>query len=147
MKQNTKRKAKYQETIGELEAKEPEWHSLEKILRNAIARLCTVGKGLDKNLDQLLQQVTETVKQQRYDLFMRKQREISAQKLKQRVGKDLQVLLEQKTDGGYAARSYADAPEIDGLVHVDTEKSLSLGEFYQVRVYDSDEYDCYGHLY
>jgi ribosomal protein S12 methylthiotransferase len=97
--------------------------------------------------NQLPQQVTEPVKQQRYDLFMRKQQEISVQKLKQRVGKDLQVLLEQKTDDGYTARSYADAPEIDGLVYIDTNKSLNLGEFYQVRVYDSDEYDLYGHLY
>ncbi len=91
--------------------------------------------------------VPEAVKQQRYDLFMRKQQQISAQKLKQRVGKDLQVLVEQKTDDGYTARSYADAPEIDGLVYIDTQQSLSTGEFYQVRVVDSDEYDCYGHLY
>jgi ribosomal protein S12 methylthiotransferase len=91
-------------------------------------------------------QVSETVKQQRYDLFMLKQQEISSQKLKQRVGKDLQVLVEQKTDDGYIARSYADAPEIDGLVYIDTDLSLNPGEFYQVRVYDSDEYDCYGRL-
>ena len=101
-------------------------------------------EGAAANL--LPQQVTEPVKQQRYDLFMRKQQEISAQKLKQRVGKDLQVLLEQKTDDGYSARSYADAPEIDGLVYIDTNKSLNLGEYCQVRVYDSDEYDLYGHL-
>jgi ribosomal protein S12 methylthiotransferase len=91
-------------------------------------------------------QIPEEVKQQRYDQFMRKQQQISAQKLKQRIGKDLQVLVEQKTDNGYAARSYADAPEIDGLVYIDTDQSLRVGEFYQVRVVDSDEYDCYGHL-
>ncbi len=91
-------------------------------------------------------QIPEEVKQQRYDQFMRKQQQISAQKLKQRIGKDLQVLVEQKTDNGYAARSYADAPEIDGLVYIDTDQSLNVGEFYQVRVVDSDEYDCYGHL-
>jgi len=91
-------------------------------------------------------QISEAVKQHRYDLFMRKQQQISAQKLKQRVGMDLQVLVEQKTDNGYAARSYADAPEIDGLVYTDTDQSLSVGEFYQVRVVDSDEYDCYASL-
>ena len=96
--------------------------------------------------NQLPGQVSEAVKQQRYDLFMLKQQEISSQKLKQRVGKDLQVLVEQKTDDGYIARSYADAPEIDGLVYIDTGLSLNFGEFYQVRIYDSDEYDCYGHL-
>ncbi len=55
MKQNTKRKTRYQDAIGELEAKKPEWQSLEKILRDAVARLCTVGQGLDKNLNQQLE--------------------------------------------------------------------------------------------
>ena len=55
MKQNTKRKARHQDAIRELETKEPEWQSLEKILRDAVARLCTVGQGLDKNLDQQLE--------------------------------------------------------------------------------------------
>jgi ribosomal protein S12 methylthiotransferase len=100
--------------------------------------------GADAN--QLPGQVSEAVKQQRYDLFMLKQQEISSQKLKQRVGKDLQVLVEQKSDDGYIARSYADAPEIDGLVYIDTDLSLDPGEFYQVRIYNSNEYDCYGHL-
>jgi ribosomal protein S12 methylthiotransferase len=90
--------------------------------------------------------VPEKVKQQRYDLFMLKQQKISAQKLKQRVGQDIQVLVEQKTEEGYTARSYADAPDIDGLVYVDTRESLNLGEFYQVTVTDSDEYDCYAKL-
>jgi len=96
--------------------------------------------------NQLPGQVSEAVKQKRYDLFMIKQQEISSQKLKQRVGKDLQVLVEQKTDDGYIARSYADAPEIDGLVYIDTDQSLNPGEFCQVRVYNSDEYDCYASL-
>jgi ribosomal protein S12 methylthiotransferase len=91
-------------------------------------------------------QIPETVKQHRYDLFMRKQQQISAQKLRQRIGMDLQVLVEHKTDDGYAARSYADAPEIDGMVYINTDQSLGTGEFYQVRVVDSDEYDCYASL-
>ena len=45
-----------------------------------------------------------------------------------------------------SARSYADAPEIDGLVYIDTDQSLKVGEFCQVRVTDSDEYDCYAKL-
>ena len=90
--------------------------------------------------------VAEEVKHQRYDLFMLKQQEISAGKLTQRVGREIQVLIEQKTDDGYTARSYADAPDIDGLVYISTGESLSLGEFYQVTVIDSDEYDCYATL-
>jgi len=96
--------------------------------------------------NQLPDPVPEVVKQQRYDLFMRKQQEISAKKLKQRVGEELLVLVEQKTDDGYVARSYADAPEIDGQVYIDTQRSLDIGEFYQVQVIGSDEYDCYAGL-
>jgi ribosomal protein S12 methylthiotransferase len=91
-------------------------------------------------------QVPQAVKQQRYDLFMQKQQAISAQKLRQRVGQSLQVLVEQKSDAGYVARSYADAPEIDGLVYIDTDKSLTPGEFYQVKITGSDEYDCFAEL-
>jgi ribosomal protein S12 methylthiotransferase len=91
-------------------------------------------------------QVSQAVKQQRYDLFMQKQQAISTKKLRQRVGQNLQVLVEQKTDNGYVARSYADAPDIDGLVYIDTEKSLTPGEFYQVKITNSDEYDCFADL-
>jgi len=91
-------------------------------------------------------QVPEKVKQQRYDLFMQKQQLISTAKLRQRVGQELQVLVEQKTAEGYAGRSYADAPEIDGLVYIITKAELKIGEFCPVKITDSDEYDCYGHL-
>jgi ribosomal protein S12 methylthiotransferase len=91
-------------------------------------------------------QVRKAIKQQRYDLFMQKQQAISTAKLRQRVGQSLQVLVEQKSEDGYVARSYADAPEIDGLVYIDTDKSLTPGEFYQVKITGSDEYDCYGQL-
>ena len=57
MKQNTEAKLKYQNSVKELEEKESEWRSHESILRNAIARLCTVGRGLDKNLDRQLELV------------------------------------------------------------------------------------------
>jgi len=91
-------------------------------------------------------QVRQEIKQQRYDLFMQKQQAISMQKLQQRVGQSLQVLVERKSDDGYAARSYADAPEIDGLVYINTDKNLNPGEFYQVKITDSDEYDCFAIL-
>jgi ribosomal protein S12 methylthiotransferase len=91
-------------------------------------------------------QVPDAIKQQRYDRFMQTQQIISTSKLRQRVGQELQVLVEQKTEDGFVGRSYADAPEIDGLVYIDSEQELKIGEFYQVRITASDEYDCHGHL-
>jgi ribosomal protein S12 methylthiotransferase len=90
--------------------------------------------------------VPETVKQERYHRFMLKQQEISAQKLQRRIGQQMTVLVETREDGGYLGRSYADAPEIDGLVHIATDSTLNQGDFCQVQVNDADEYDLYASL-
>jgi ribosomal protein S12 methylthiotransferase len=96
--------------------------------------------------NELPDQVAEEVKQERYDIFMQAQQVISTAKLKQRIGQTMKVLVEEETDEGYVGRSYADAPEIDGLVYIETDQALALGEFQQVEVVDTDEYDCYAVL-
>lgn len=93
--------------------------------------------------NQLPNPVPETVKQERYHRFMLKQQEISSHKLQRRIGELMNVLVESRDDEGYIGRSYADAPEIDGLVHISTDDELVLGDFCQVRVDDADEYDLY----
>ena len=90
--------------------------------------------------------VPEALKQERFERFMLKQQAISAQKLQGRIGQQMTVLLESHSDQGYVARSYADAPEIDGLVHIDTEADLAPGEFYRVEITAADEYDLYASL-
>jgi ribosomal protein S12 methylthiotransferase len=87
--------------------------------------------------------VDEAVKQERYHRFMLKQQEISAGRLRRRVGEELDVLVEYRDADGYHGRSYADAPEIDGLVHIDSGLELAPGEFCRVRVDGADEYDLY----
>ncbi len=88
-------------------------------------------------------QVPDALKQERYHQFMLRQQAISAQKLQQRVGQKLKVLVETASPGGYQARSYADAPEIDGLVHIETDIELAPGDFCEVEVSAADEYDLY----
>jgi ribosomal protein S12 methylthiotransferase len=88
-------------------------------------------------------QVAEQVKQERFERFMLAQQAISSGKLKQRIGKQMQVLVENSWEQGYLARSYADAPEIDGLVYIETDQALVTGEFCDVEITASDEYDCY----
>ncbi|MDH3390041.1 MAG: radical SAM protein, partial [Gammaproteobacteria bacterium] len=85
----------------------------------------------------------EAIKQERYHRFMQKQQHISARKLGRRIGQRLTVLIESADGEGYLARSYADAPEIDGVVHVVTNAALSPGEFCDVDVTNADEYDLY----
>jgi len=90
--------------------------------------------------------VPAAVKQERYHRFMQRQQVISAHKLGARVGQELTVLVESATERGFVARSYADAPEIDGLVHIDVDQCLSVGDFYRVEVTAADEYDLYARL-
>ena len=90
--------------------------------------------------------VPETLKQERFERFMLTQQAISTQKLQTRVGQAMTVLLESSSEQGYVARSYADAPEIDGVVHIDTDAELPLGEFCRVEITAADEYDLYASL-
>ena len=91
--------------------------------------------------------VPETVKEERLQRFMALQAEISEQKLSSWVGKDARVLvdtLSQTEDGPVGiARTYADAPEIDGVVHVRDATGLRSGEFAWVRIEASDAHDLY----
>jgi ribosomal protein S12 methylthiotransferase len=87
--------------------------------------------------------VPEEVKEARRERFMTVQARISADRLKRKVGQTLTVLVDEVDDGGAVGRSPADAPEIDGLVHLPRSRKLKAGEFAQVVVEDADEHDLY----
>lgn len=94
--------------------------------------------------------VPEAVKQDRYERFMLVAQEISAQKLKAKIGTRMTVLVDE-LDPEYpvaVARSYADAPEIDGNVFVeDIDKSqIKPGQMLYVEITDADEYDLFAKL-
>jgi len=74
------------------------------------------------------------------------QKEISAEKNKELSGKKLKVLVEDRENGYYVARSYRDAPEIDGDVLIPAEEKLKIGNFYNVEFYDYDDYDVFAKL-
>ena len=91
--------------------------------------------------------VPEEVKQERQQRFMEKQAAISANKLAEKVGKTLRVLIDAVEDDGTSiARSAADAPEIDGVVIIEDSADLHVGEFAEVTVTNSDEHDLYATL-
>ncbi len=87
--------------------------------------------------------VPDELKQERYDRFMRRQQQISARKLAARVGSRMTVLIEAAGDDGAVARSYADAPEIDGVVHVAGDGPFAIGDFCDVEITAADAYDLY----
>ncbi len=96
--------------------------------------------------NELPDQVDEETKQNRYERFMLHQQLISTNRLKKRIGQTLQVLVESPYEDGFTGRCYADAPEIDGLVYIETNQLLQPGQFVQATVFDSDEYDLYAEL-
>jgi ribosomal protein S12 methylthiotransferase len=96
--------------------------------------------------NQLPDPVDEEVKQERYHRFMMKQQAISTARLNQRIGQSMQVLVESVNAEGAIGRSYADAPEIDGLVHIEYASSLQAGEFCQVEITAADEYDLFARV-
>ncbi|MCK4951776.1 MAG: radical SAM protein, partial [Gammaproteobacteria bacterium] len=94
----------------------------------------------------LANHVSEEIQQQRLEQFMQTQAEISKEKLAEKVGRFIKVLVDQVDDQGAIARSAADAPEIDGLVYIEDAEGLNVGDFAEVRVTRSDEYDLWGQL-
>ncbi|MFT4196510.1 MAG: 30S ribosomal protein S12 methylthiotransferase RimO [Pseudoxanthomonas sp.] len=90
--------------------------------------------------------VPEAVKQERLARFMEKQAAISAARLEAKIGSVQQCLVDAIEDGIAVARSQADAPEIDGLVHIQNgeEAGLRVGDFAEVEITDSDEHDLFG---
>jgi ribosomal protein S12 methylthiotransferase len=94
--------------------------------------------------------VPEEIKQQRFERFMQVQQQISAAKLQQRIGQQMTVLVDElEQDYPVAvARSYADAPEIDGNVFVeDIDRQLiKAGDLLEVQIVDADEYDLFAKL-
>lgn len=94
-----------------------------------------------------LEQVPDEVKTERWHRFMAVQQKISARRLKQRVGKVAQVLIDEiREDGVVVARSSADAPEIDGQVLIKNAFGLKVGEFAKVRIKSADAYDLHAEL-
>ena len=92
----------------------------------------------------LADHVPDEVKQERWDRFMAHQQAISTERLARKVGREVDVLIDEIDEDGPIGRSSADAPEIDGNVFVNTERTLKPGDMVRVRVTDSDEYDLYG---
>lgn len=87
--------------------------------------------------------VPEEVKQERWERFMALQQDISAERLQQKVGLEMDVLVDAIEDDRAIARSKADAPEIDGLVYLEDPEGLEVGDVVTVTITAADDYDLY----
>jgi ribosomal protein S12 methylthiotransferase len=128
---------------------EEDFETLLSWLREA--RLARVGCFKYENVDgarsrDLPGHVPDEVKAERYARFMETQRAVSESVLATRVGRVVDVLIDEVDEEGATGRSAWDAPEIDGCVFLNGEIDLAPGDMATVRVDHADEYDLWGSL-
>ena len=99
--------------------------------------------------EKLPNQIHGNTKKSRYNQIMAEQKEISEEIQKSKIGKEYEVLIEDKSfDGKYLiGRTMQDVPEIDGLVYIKNEKNQDLvNQFVKCKIIETNEYDLIGQL-
>ena len=93
-------------------------------------------------------QIEEEIKKDRQAEIMELQQEIAFEKAENAVGRTVLAMIEGKLpdENAYAARTYMDAPNVDGLVFVQTSRELMTGDFVKVKITGSYEYDLIGEI-
>jgi ribosomal protein S12 methylthiotransferase len=89
-------------------------------------------------------QVSDEVKQERWERFMAHQQKISARRLKRLVGRTLDVLVDETKRTTAIGRCFADAPEIDGIVKIPQASGVKVGDMVKVRIEKASAYDLTG---
>lgn len=115
------------------------------------AQLDRVGAFMYSPVDgalanELPDHIPPAVQEERLGRLMQLQAEISAGRLKQKIGKTMQVLIDEVDEEGAIARSWADAPEIDGMVYINDGQGLEVGQLVNVQITHSDEHDLWGEV-
>ncbi|MFQ1900763.1 30S ribosomal protein S12 methylthiotransferase RimO [Aeromonas veronii] len=90
--------------------------------------------------------VPEEIQEERFQRFMELQQQVSIRKLARKVGQEMTVIIDEVDEEGATGRSFADAPEIDGLVYLNGETDLKPGDMVKARIDESDEYDLWASL-
>lgn len=88
------------------------------------------------------EQIHPMTKKSRYNKIMSLQQKISKENLQLQIGKEVEILIEEKiTNKIYVGRTYMDVPEIDGVAYITTEQELNIGDFTKAKIVDVDNYD------
>ena len=93
-------------------------------------------------------QIDEETKLSRMDELMELQQEIAFDLENEMIGREMDVMIEGQVAGenAYIARSYGDAPDVDGYVFLNTDETLVTGDFARVRITGASDYDLIGEL-
>lgn len=84
--------------------------------------------------------VSDEKKEDRFNALMALQQEVSYKKLNSKIGKHLRAIVESKGEM-YVGRTYMDAPGIDGVVYIKSDKELEIGNFYDIIITEATQYD------
>ncbi len=87
--------------------------------------------------------VPEEIKEERWHQFMTVQQEISAERLQRKIGTHIDIIVDEVSSDGAVGRTKGDAPEIDGLVHLNNAEGLSPGSVVNRQIVDADDYDLW----
>ena len=99
--------------------------------------------GARSNL--LANQISEDIKQHRWEIFMETARKISTEKLARKIGNEIEVIVDEIDDEGAVCRTKADAPEIDGNLFIEENfDKISVGDILKVHVTAASDYDLWG---
>ncbi|MEK9874964.1 MAG: 30S ribosomal protein S12 methylthiotransferase RimO, partial [Pelagibacteraceae bacterium] len=112
------------------------------------AQLDRVGCFKYSNVDgaranALKNQIPEDVKEERYRIFMKAQEEISKAKMRAKINSIQSVIVDDITDKYAIARSFSDAPEIDGVIYLENPKGLNIGDMLEVKINNCENFDLY----
>jgi ribosomal protein S12 methylthiotransferase len=112
------------------------------------AQLDRVGCFKYSNVDgaranALKNQIPEDVKEERYRIFMSAQEEISKAKMRAKINSIQSVIVDDITDKYAIARSFSDAPEIDGVIYLENPKGLNIGDMLEVKINNCENFDLY----
>lgn len=91
-------------------------------------------------------QIPQKIKVERFNTIMSQQQRISQEVNKKFLGQTMEVLVDEKEGGFYLGRSQYDAPQVDGLVYVNSKNELKPGDFVKVHINDTLEYDLVGEV-
>ena len=135
--------------VGYPEETEKEFNELLDFVRDfKFDRLgvFTYSEEDDTNSADLLDRIPLKEKQLRQRLILDEQRKISLLLNEECVGKVIRVLIDRKENDYYIGRTYKDAPEIDQEVFINYNENIMIGNFYDVKIFDCEEFDIFGEI-
>ena len=96
----------------------------------------------------IVNQIDDNIKEERKNKIMELQQDISKEKMKEKIGKTYNVIIENMSDDGeyFIGRSYMDVPSEDGVIYVDYDDAIFINDYLDVLIYDGTEYDLYAKI-